>query len=74
MRESQLLEYITIRHYFLDKDTEYFFTMMLRMQCRGEGKTTHPQGERKEHLVFLFFLSRKKVRKTSQERRLLTTL
>lgn len=40
------------------------------MQCRGKGGTSHPQCERKaKHLVFLFFLSRKKARKTSLERR-----
>lgn len=58
-RETQLLEYITIRRYFLDQDTEYFFTTMLRMQCRGKGEASHSQGERKEHLVFCSFFKKK---------------
>lgn len=58
-RETQLLEYITIIGYFLDQDTEHFFMMMLRMQCRGKGKASHSQGERKEHLVFCSFFKKK---------------
>lgn len=59
MRETQLLEYITIRRYFLVQDSEYFFTTTLRMQCRGKGKASHSQGERKEHLVFCSFFKKK---------------
>lgn len=66
--DTQLLEYITIRYYFQAMDTKYCFPMKLRMQCRGKGRTFHAQGERKaEHLVFLFFLSRKKARKTREK-------
>lgn len=67
-RETQLLEYITIRRYFPDQDTEYCFTMTRRMQCRRKGKASHSQGERKEHLVFCSFFKKKGEKNKSREK------